>query len=230
MDGTNRRSIAERIATTLEAEIVKGHLQPGDALPSERELAEKYAVNRSSVREAMKRLEAWGLVKIRQGGATRVANLLDAGLRLLPTLAEREGPIADAILRDVHEVRALLLGWGAERAAEKADSKALARLDALAKRLAEPGAEARELQELDYEFFEELMVVSGNQLLMLVARVVRDVYFRGAERFLGLYGAGVFEPEHHARAVVAMRVHDARTAGEEMRAHAHTGLRLLEKR
>ena len=89
-----RRNIAERIARTLRASIVKGRLQPGEALPSERVLAEKYDVNRSSVREAMKRLEGWGLVTIRQGGATRVAEvLLDAGMSLLPELLEAGGTL-----------------------------------------------------------------------------------------------------------------------------------------
>ena len=51
-----RRNIAERIARTLRASIVNGRLQPGEALPSERRLAERYDVNRSSIREAMQRL------------------------------------------------------------------------------------------------------------------------------------------------------------------------------
>ena len=66
--------IADKIAEKLRSAIVGGRLRPGDALPSERELAEQYDVNRSSIREAMGRLETWGLVKIRHGGATRVSS------------------------------------------------------------------------------------------------------------------------------------------------------------
>jgi DNA-binding FadR family transcriptional regulator len=228
MTAPARRSVAERIATTLRASIVKGRLAPGDALPSERELAEKYEVNRSSVREAMKRLEAWGLVKIRQGGATRVADLLDAGFHLVPSLIEAGGEVGEAVLRDIHEIRGLLLGWSAEQAATKADEAALERLDELARRLAEPRARPERLQELDYDFFQELLHATGNQLLSLFARVVREVYFKGAERFVGLYRADVFDPAHHRRAVAAMRAHDPSDAGDAMRAHAASALRLLE--
>ncbi len=70
-----RGGVADRLAASLRTSIVRGRLRPGDPLPSERELADQYEVNRSSVREAMKRLEAWGLVKIRHGGATRVERL-----------------------------------------------------------------------------------------------------------------------------------------------------------
>lgn len=228
MTAPARRSVAERIATTLRASIVKGRLAPGDALPSERELAEKYEVNRSSVREAMKRLEAWGLVKIRQGGATRVADLLDAGFHLVPSLIEAGGEVGEAVLRDIHEIRGLLLGWSAEQAATKADDAALERLEALARKLAEPRARPDRLQELDYDFFQELLQATGNQLLALFARVVREVYFKGAERFVGLYRADVFDPAHHRRAVAAMRAHDPSAAGDAMRAHAASALRLLE--
>ena len=79
--------IADRIATTLRRAIVAGQLRPGDALPSERELADEYDVNRSSIREAIRRLETWGLVKIRQGSATRVSDFfVSAGLDMVPHL------------------------------------------------------------------------------------------------------------------------------------------------
>lgn len=225
-----RRNVAERIARTLRASIVKGRLQPGEALPSERALAEKYDVNRSSVREAMKRLEGWGLVTIRQGGATRVADvLIDAGLSLIPEMLEAGGELGLGVLHDLHELRGLLLGWSAEQAALKADAASVARLDALARSLAEPRQKTTVIQALDYDFFEQLVLISGNQLLLLFAKVVRDIYFRAPERYLPMYRAEVFEPAHHRRAVAAIRARDARAAGDAMRAHAASALSLLRK-
>ncbi len=225
-----RRNIAEKIAHTLRASIVKGRLQPGEALPSERVLAEKYDVNRSSVREAMKRLEAWGLVTIRQGGATRVAEvLLDAGMSLVPELLKAGGKLGLGVLHDLHEVRGLLLGWSAEQAALKADAASVARLDTLARAMSEPRQKAAALQALDCDFFEQLVLISGNQLLLLFSRVVRDLYFRAPERFLPMYRADVFDAGHHRRAVAAIRAKDGRAAGDAMRAHAACALSLLRK-
>lgn len=225
-----RRNIAERIARTLRASIVKGRLQPGEALPSERVLAEKYDVNRSSIREAMKRLEGWGLVTIRQGGATRVAEvLLDAGLSLLPELLEAGGELGLGILHDLHELRGLLLGWSAEQAALKADPASVARLDTLARSLSEPRQKAAVLQALDYDFFEQLVLISGNQLLLLFSKLVRDIYFRAPDRFLPMYRPEVFDAGHHRRAVAAIRAKDPRGAGDAMRAHAASAMDLLRK-
>lgn len=221
----DRRSVAERIAASLRSAIVQGRLQPGDALPSERELADKYEVNRSSIREAMTRLEAWGLVKIKHGGATRVSDfLLSAGLDLLPHLVELGGEVDRGILRDLHEIRAMLLGWCAEQAALKADAASIGRLEELARGLAEPRAKAAQLQELDYDFFQELVRISGNRLLVLFSNVVREVYARGRDRFAGLYARGVFDARHHKKCVEAIRARDVHAAGAAMRAHAASAL------
>lgn len=225
----SRRGVAERIAETLKASIVKGRFRPGDALPSERELAEKYDVNRSSIREAMKRLEAWGLVSIRQGGATRVTDfLVSAGLDLLPHLVEVTGKVDPGVLADLHEIRAMLLGWCAEQAAKKADAASMARLEDLVRRMGEVRGRPQALQELDYDFFQELIVISGNRVLALFSNVVRDVYLKGRERFLALYAKDVFELAHHRRAVEAIRARDVRAAGDAMRAHAASALKTLE--
>jgi DNA-binding GntR family transcriptional regulator len=60
--------------------------------------------------------------------------------------------------------------------------------------------------------------------LTLLSRVVRDVYFKHGERFLPMYRAGVFDPQHHRRAVAAIRARDPVTAAAEMRAHALSAL------
>lgn len=226
-DSSARKNVAKLLAGKLRTAIVKGRFQPGDALPSERELAAQYEVNRSSVREAMKQLEAWGLVKIRHGGATRVADLLDAGLNVVPLLIEEGGAIGEQVLRDLLEVRELVLGWTAEQAARKADDEAIAKLDELCAALSDPRTSAETLQRLDYDWFQELLRTSGNQLLALFGRIVRDVYFRDSERFLALYRGELFDPSHHRACLAAIRKRDAIAAGDAMRAHAAAALRLV---
>jgi len=220
-----KAGVADRLAASLRTAIVRGRLRPGDPLPSERELADQYEVNRSSVREAMHRLEAWGLVKIRHGGATRVSDfLLSAGLDLLPFLVEVDGPVDATVLRELHEIRAMLLGWCAEQAAEKADPASIARLEGLARQLVASRGRPSLSQELDYDFFEALVQITGNRPLLLFSNVVRAVYLRGRQRFLSLYAKEVFDPRHHERAVAAIRARDAVAAGAAMRAHATTAL------
>lgn len=230
-EAISKRGVAERIAGALRTAIVRGRLKPGDALPSERELAEKYAVNRSSVREALTRLEAWGLVQIRHGGVTRVSDfLLTAGLELLPHLVAAGGKVDPAILADLHEIRGMLLGWCGEQAARKADASSMARLDDLVRRLGEARGRPGALQELDYDFFQELVNITGNRVLGLFANVLRGIYLEGRDRFLALYAKDVFDLDHHRRAVEAIRARDPQAAGQALRAHAATALLTLEER
>jgi fatty acid metabolism transcriptional regulator FadR len=225
-----RPKVAERVATSLRRAIVEGRFRPGDALPSERELADKYDVNRSSIREAMKRLEAWGLVHIRHGGATRVSDFfLSAGLEIVPYLVEVGAKVDPGILRDLHELRGLLLGWCAEQAARKADPASVGRLEEIARRLDDEKARRAALQELDYDFFQALVAISGNRILALLSNVIREIYLKNKDRFAALYAKDVFNPSHHRRAVAAIRARDPLAAGNAMRAHAASALRTVKE-
>ena len=64
----------QQIVDQIELRIVSGELKVGDQLPSERELAEQFAVSRIAVREAVKALREKGLVEIRPGRGTFITN------------------------------------------------------------------------------------------------------------------------------------------------------------
>lgn len=114
--------VSEVVHDRLRAEIVNGGLAPGDAVPSERMLSERFGVNRHAVREALKRLQQSGLVQISQGGATRVQDWRTNGsLDLLFDLAAPEGQEPDPeILRGVLEMRASIGADAARLAARRA--------------------------------------------------------------------------------------------------------------
>ena len=62
--------LSDVILQQLENMILEGSLAPGEKLPPERELAKQFEVSRPSLREAIQKLEAKGLVTRRQGGGT----------------------------------------------------------------------------------------------------------------------------------------------------------------
>src|SRR5574344_392801 len=72
--------LADAIVAELEQMIADGSLQPGQKLLPERELAVQFQVSRPSLREAIQRLEARGLLYRRQGGGTYVQQALRSGL------------------------------------------------------------------------------------------------------------------------------------------------------
>ena len=102
----HRRSVPEDVFDQIVAEVLSGDMQPGDALPSERRLAEVLGVSRPAVREAIKRLTEAGLVEVRHGDATTVRDFRrHAGLDLLPRLLIRAGELDVTVVRSILETR-----------------------------------------------------------------------------------------------------------------------------
>jgi len=67
-------SLAKNVMEQIEEAMVNKELLPGDRLPTEAELCKKMGVGKSSVREAIKMLEALGVIEIRQGDGTYIAS------------------------------------------------------------------------------------------------------------------------------------------------------------
>lgn len=102
----SRRSVPEDVFHQIVGDVVSGELAPGEALPSERRLAEVLGVSRPTVREALKRVAAAGLVEIRQGDTTTVRDFRrHAGLDLLPQLLLRAGGLDLSVARSILEAR-----------------------------------------------------------------------------------------------------------------------------
>jgi GntR family transcriptional repressor for pyruvate dehydrogenase complex len=63
-----KRTISQLIITQIQEKLLKGEIEVGQRLPSERRLAEMLGVGRSSVREAMRALQYMGILEIKQDG------------------------------------------------------------------------------------------------------------------------------------------------------------------
>ena len=72
----------KNIISQIKQAIISGELKVGDCLPTEGELTQIFGVSRSSVREALKALEVYGLIESRKGGGSFVVN------NLLPSMTD----------------------------------------------------------------------------------------------------------------------------------------------
>lgn len=107
-----RSSVVDAVADRLQAEILAGRIAAGSRLPSERELSLALGVNRLTLRAALARLEALGLITTRHGAGTLVASWRErAGLDTLPSLVASLSPGEPAwkkLIVDILEVRRIL--------------------------------------------------------------------------------------------------------------------------
>jgi len=103
--------IYEEIVRQVKAMIAEGRLKGGDRLPPERDLAEKFVVSRTSVREALRALESLGLVEIRPGEGTFVREVsIDVHEGEIVTLIGSNGAGKSTTLRAVSALRKLTSG------------------------------------------------------------------------------------------------------------------------
>jgi GntR family transcriptional regulator, transcriptional repressor for pyruvate dehydrogenase complex len=104
-----RRRLHQEVAEQLRDAILDGRYRVGDKLPPERELAEEFQVNRTSVREAIQVLEGLGLVRVRQGDGATVQPLVDASFDVLPAMILHGEKLDAGLLAELGEVMLPLL-------------------------------------------------------------------------------------------------------------------------
>ena len=165
-------SQSDRIARDLRSDILNGRYQAGDRLPSERELAQRFAVQRAAVREALRKVEQLGLAEIRPGGV-RVCPLETASLDIVGHLLELSEPPDAQMVRMVFEVSICLIALagrlGTQRASHEEISHCLSLLDTLTR----PNLSATEEHECFLELSDTLVTASGNLVLALAHRGIR---------------------------------------------------------
>lgn len=157
----------EAILLQLKEAIDAGALRAGDRLPSERDLAEQFRVSRASVREALRVLEALGLVGTRRGadhGAVLLSEPGNAFTTVLDLLvALRHVPLADVV-----EFRVMLETNAVRRLALTSEPAAVDTLRSLLDRMADPALDQAEFHRLDASFHVTLVRSAGNRLVNLV--------------------------------------------------------------
>jgi len=170
-----------RVSNTIEQKILRRGLRPGDTLPTETELARQFAVNRSTVREALRQLESQGLVGRVAGGkrlvVTRPAQSATAS-QMRHTLAlddVRFIELWEAMLAIAPRTAALSAAHAAE--ADHAPlEQAIAAVEAARSTDAVVSGVA--------DFFGRLAALSGNRVLMLAMEPVTDLLTPSLRRMI----------------------------------------------
>ena len=161
-----RQSMKDIIVDKLVALIASGLLSVGDELPGERDLASALGVSRETIRGAVLILSTRGILSVVQGARTTVASN-DVGTMALPGMPYRD--VMSYGLDEVHEARLLVEARVASLAAERIDTKALARLRELIATQEAAGDDPVRFLISDREFHTVIYRACGNAVLSDVA-------------------------------------------------------------
>ncbi len=223
----------ELVVDRVEEQILAGTLQVGDRLPAERDLAARLQVSRAAVREAIRTLEAQGVVRAGVGSGPDAGTVVSAlPSEALTRLLRLHVALANFPLDDVVEARVMLERSSASLAADRATPESIAAitepLDAM-----EAQQDRLSFNDLDTAFHIAVAEAGGNRLVadmtIAIREAMRHPILRELER------PGERWPEVRAQLVAEHRaVAAAIAAGEAERAadlveeHIRSSRRLLE--
>lgn len=192
---------AELIARSLRRQIIRGELEPGDALPSENLLMEEFGVSRPTLREAFRVLESEGLINVRRGahgGARVVAPDADVAARYAGLILEYRG----ATLADVYRASAVIEPPCARKLALKHTADDIARLkEAIEREKAVLNTDPMALIDAQDAFHGLLVELAGNQTLILLSGMLRYIVDRANSSYLAA------DPDSAVRRTSARKAH-----------------------
>lgn len=165
----------ERVLTWVDNRILGGELAVGDHLPPERELARLLGVSRSAVREAVRTLQAQGVVRSAVGtGASAGTTITAVSAHALTRLLRLHVALANFPLPDVVEVRISLERLSARLAAQRASSNDLAAMRDALEVMAEPGIGRERFNDADTAFHVAIASAAGNLLAADMTVAIRE--------------------------------------------------------
>jgi DNA-binding FadR family transcriptional regulator len=228
-----RRKLADEVRDRLITLIRTQEMSPGDRLPSERELMERFGVGRPAVREALQSLGAAGWIEINHGERARIAapsthrmfeRLGEAALHLLQT--------SPKALSDLKEARIQFEVGMVKTAARQATAADIAKLEETVQRQRASLDHMAQFVQFDMAFHAAIAAVSGNSICTLLSEAMLDWLFQFRRDLLRLPGSEHITLAEHERLLAAIRAHDTAEAERAMLEHltrANERYRILEE-
>lgn len=207
--------LAQVIANHIRDRIIEGALGEGAKLPTESELIRTYSVSRSTIREAMKTLQAENIVEIRHGLGSYVAS--NTGITNDPlglSFADQS-----RLLLDLMEVRILMEPNIAAMAAQRRTNEEVTQLEHILHQMVEKHRNGKDYHNTDYQFHITVAQCTHNGVLARIFPVVFEAVERGYVQTAHLEGSFSRAIDYHRRILDAIRDSNSEEARCLMQLH-----------
>ena len=223
-----QKKISDQVLDQIRDMIQSGKLSPDEKLMPERDLAQLLKVSRSSVREALLKLEILGLIELRHGEGTFIRSVAEEELNpVFETFLKNR----DSIL-DLMEMRSVLEAWSARTAAARATPRQIARLRQCLEGMQQAKQSGKVGYESNLEFHRQISLATHNTLLVHVMNIFAGWF---QQVTAGVYQKLYDDPElkdilfrQHKEIVDAIAGHDEEAAYQAMAKHLAYARRQLE--
>jgi GntR family transcriptional repressor for pyruvate dehydrogenase complex len=208
----------EQIAQLIRGRIVNGELIQGFRLPNERDLAASYGVSRNVVREAVRVLVKDGLIEVRQGSGTYVADGTSSAFGDSLELALSIGG-GGKNLSNLIEIRTIIEPTVAGLAATRATPDDIAAMEAEVEVMEGAFDDVERFITADHRFHVAIAKATQNQLVPMILVPVVDVLNEQRKRLFFVVHSAKSAQAFHKRILAAIRRKDSTAAIEAMRGH-----------
>jgi len=216
--GVNRVSLSDEIAEDINSLILSGVYKPGDQIPNEFELAEKYNVGRFTVREAIKKLCTSGILKIERGRGTFVNKLNTVSFMkpLLPLLM-----LDDKDMVEICEARLAIERQTVALCAQRATKEDIENLYRIIKEMEESlkKKDYEEYNKIDLRFHLYIAKASYNNILFKILETIQDLLQAELTRTSVAPNANQNSIKRHKLIVQSIEARDEVSAATYMHEH-----------
>ena len=207
----------EQIVQQIEDSILNGSLKAGDQLPAERELALKFGVSRTAIREAVKALREKGLVEAYSGRGTFITDITSQPIRQSLDLLVRIGQAGG--LANLSELRAILEPEIAGLAALRANVNTIAAMRDAYDEMQRSMEDSEAFIEADLDFHLALAEAAGNPLVLSLIDSIVGLLREQRTQIFFVDGGPARGQHHHRQILEAVEAKDRNRARAAMRAH-----------
>ena len=213
-----KRKVFDEVYDQLISLISNGKLKPGEQLPPERVLASELGVSRQSIREAFKKAETKGLIRVRSGEGTFIVSAASEWVDLpLLTLMQKE---VERIYEFI-EIRKLIEVWCSKKAAEHVTEKELKKMEKALLEMEKLVDSNEILGQPDIDFHIAIAEASHNTLMVHLMTTVKQIFFTmfKISNFTRRPGKNKILIKQHQEIYEAIRKREPDLAGNKMEHH-----------
>ncbi len=204
-----RKSVSEEVFDQIKDNIVKGVWKEAEKIPSENELCKIFNVSRVSVRSAIQKLQAVGILTTNQGQGSFVStsmsgNILNGFIPLLNINTEE--------FRDILEFREALEFKSIDLAVDRATEADLSKIGDALENMIKHRENYKEFTRFDYEFHLNIVKASKNKIFISIMQSYKSIFINYLEEMNKVYQTKDMSLENHKN------IYDALLKGDNQRA------------
>ena len=211
-----KQSLPDRLARQIRGTIQSGNYRRGDRLPPIVEMARRFEVGQPSIREALKKLEAMGVVEIRHGSGVFVSRSEEVLVLASPDYA---GTVTKKLLLDLIRARIPIEIQSVADAVGRATQEQIQELQAILDEAEENLDDDERLNSVNMQFHSKIAEASGNSVTAQLLAVLHELFTEEQRLILGIFGSREADHRDHLLILEAIARRDGQLAVERMRTH-----------